>query len=277
MLEPAKHAALAELLEGLATRLQTDRPLAVVDLETTGVNVDVDRIVEITVARFDPLTRECNSFYAVLNPGVPIPKEASDVHGFTDDAVAEKPSFANCADVVHDMLKGSDLIGYGHRRFDVRLLAAEFRRVGYSDPCEGARLIDPQVIFFQREPRTLSAALKFFTGQAHEDAHGTTGDVIATLQVLTGQLARYEDLPRTVAELDALGRDPSFIDKDGKFIWRNGQACVGFGKNLGVPLAKVDKSFLWWMLDKDFSAEAKDIARNAIKGNYPAMPMAVSA
>lgn len=264
--------ALAPLLRALAAVLDLRQPLAVLDLESTGVNPDVDRIVELTVGRIDP-DNHVQAIYTRINPGVPIPAEATAVHGITDADVVDAPSFSKAAVPVAALLSGAVLVGYNHRRFDVRMIAAECARAGLDvNPCEGAALIDVGLIFMKREPRTLAAAMQFFCGEDHEDAHGTNADVVATLRVLLSQFERYPDLPRDIAALDAIGRDPSFIDRDGKIVWRGGKACIGFGKHQGVPLEIVERSFLAWMLDKDFPADTKTIVRQALKGTYPEPP-----
>lgn len=268
--------ALGELLRVVAETLKIQRALAVLDLETTGVNPDLDRIVELTIARVEPGTCTIEMLHTRLNPEVPIPAEASAVHGITDADVKEAPPFRKMATVVMGLLAGADLLGFNHRRFDVRMIAAECRRRGLANPCESARLIDVGLIFMKREPRTLAAAMRFFCGETHEDAHGTTADVIATLRVLLGQFERYEDLSHDVEQLDAIGRDPSSIDREGKIVWRDGKAVLGFGKYLGVPLDVVDPGFLRWMVDKDFPLDTKEIVRLALKGTYPVLPEAAA-
>lgn len=268
---------LVMLLQAVAGRLGITKPLAVFDIESTGVNPEVDRIVEITIARIEPGTLEVSGNRFLVHPNMPIPKEASDIHGITDEMVKDKPFFGEFADRVFDLLAGADLVGYNHRRFDTRLVAAECARCAFKNPCEGARLIDVGLIFMKREPRTLTAAMQFFCGQAHEDAHGTTADVTATLRVLLSQFDRYEDLPRDVDALDAMGRDPSWIDKDGKLVFRNGEACIGFGKNQGRPLrelVKKDPGYLSWILQKDFPDDVKAIIRDAQRGTFPPAPAA---
>ena len=141
-MDDSQYAAIEELLTTLATVLNPTRPIAVLDIETTGVNVEQDRIVEITVARFTSTTGNTESLHALVNPGRPIPKEASDIHGITDEQVKDQPTFAGVARQACLLLAGADLIGFRHRRFDVKLIAAECRRVGLPDPCAGARMID---------------------------------------------------------------------------------------------------------------------------------------
>lgn len=264
--------AVTPLLEQLADRLAITRALCVLDCETTGTNPELDRIVEISVARIEPDTRKVTSLSSRVNPNMAIPAEASAVHGITDADVAASPLFAQLAPMVERLLAGADLVSFNGRRFDSRLVAAELKRCQRPDPCQDARHIDVQQIYFQREPRTLEAAVRFFCGVDHEEAHGATGDVVATLQVLLAQFRKYDDLPADVAALDALGRDPSHIDRDGKFAWKGGKPCINFGQHQGVPLQQADRGFLTWMLKRDFSDEAKAIARDALSGTYPAAP-----
>lgn len=268
--------ALSELLQTVAQQLSITRPLAVLDLESTGVNTKRDRIVEITIARCDPDPFRTQAMHSLVNPGIPIPKDAAAIHGITDADVRESPTFERIVPYVVRLLGGADVIAYNGRRFDLRMVAAECRRVGLANPCDGARLVDPQVIFFKREPRDLAAALRYFCGDANDGAHGTTADVIATLRVLLAQLDRYPDVPRDVAALDELAREASWIDRDGKFIWRGDEPCCNVGDWQGVSLREVDPGFLRWMLDKDFADDAKAIARQALRGNYPTPPAPAS-
>jgi len=274
----SQHAAIGELLTTLATVLNPMRPLAVLDLETTGVNVEQDRIVEITVARFNPTTAETESLHALVNPGRPIPKDASDIHGITDEKVKDQPVFGTVARQACLLFAGADLIGFRHRRFDVKLIANECRRVGLPNPCEGARLIDACDIFHKREPRDLAAAMRFYCGVDHEDAHGTTADVIATLRVVVGQFARYDDLPRDLDALHEIGRDPSWLDKEGKLRWKDGDAAFGFGKHQGVPLRIVERSYMEWVAKADWCpSDTREILRMALKGEFPVQAVAVEA
>lgn len=266
----APDQVLGELLGVVARLLTIQRPLAALDLESTGTNPELDRIVELTIVRVEPVTFDVETLHTRVNPGVPIAPEVSAIHGLTEADVATAPPFLRISPRVERLLSGADLVGFNHRRFDVRLIAAECRRVGRPHPCETARLVDVRQIFMKREPRTLAAALQFFCGEAHDGAHGTTADVIATLRVLVAQFDRYPDLPRDIDGLDAIARDPSFVDRDGKIVWRGGDACIGFGKYAGVPLRLCDPGFLQWMTTKDFPADTKAIVQQALRGTYPA-------
>lgn len=260
----------------LATLLKLERPIVVIDCETTGVNVDRDRVIELAIYRVGCDGVVTTDFERRFNPGIPIPPEATAVHGITDADVAGCGPFASDALGLAIQVRGCDVIGY-NGDFDRRILSAEFARAGVSpSPFRDSRLIDPCRIFHRREPRDLTAAALKYCGVDHSGAHGAADDARMTLRVLEAQLTRY-DLPTTVAELAAYceNRDPSWIDSTGKLVWRNGEACIGFGKNVGVPLkvvARSDRSFLDWMLAKDFPDDTKRIVREALRGVYPVKP-----
>jgi DNA polymerase-3 subunit epsilon len=253
-----------------------ERPLAVFDLEATGTNPRTDRIVEVAVVRIFPDDRrEVHAFR--VNPGVPIPPEATQVHGITDADVARCPTFRDLAPRLLALFDGCDLGGYNCIRFDVPLLIEEFLRVGAQFPMEGRRLIDAQRIFHKREPRDLSAALAFYCKDTHEDAHGAEADALATIRVLEGQFERYPDLPRTAAELDRYCdlRDPSWADREGRLRWVNGEITINFGKKKGESLretAKNDPGFLRWILKGDFPSDTKEIVQKALD-NKTAAPL----
>ena len=250
-----------------------ERPLAVLDLETTGTNVFTDRIVEVAAVKVHPDGRR-ESFVARVNPQQPIPAQATAVHGITDADVANAPKFAEVAPALGAFLAGCDLAGFGVVRFDVPLLAQEFRRVGIEWNPTQMRLLDAQRIFHLREPRDLTAAMAFYCGRPHEGAHSAVADTEAALQVLEAQFERYADLPRDVAELARLcsARDPDSIDAEGKLRWRDGEAVIAFGQKSGIKLrdmAANEPGYLRWMLNKDFSPEVKTVVRDALAGKFP--------
>jgi DNA polymerase-3 subunit epsilon len=219
-----------------------------------------------------------------VNPEQPMPPAALAIHGITDAMVASAPTFAQLTQTVGALLSECDLTGYNVARFDRRLLAAEFRRAGVEDPTVGAFVIDAYTIFVRQEPRSLDGALRFYgveAGQAHRQAHDASSDVEATVAVLAAQLNTYSDLPKTVAELHdwLYPIDPNRIDADGKLVWRDGVATVAFGAQAGTSLADLaagDRSFLEWVLRKDFSDEVKAIVRDALAGRFPVMGKAKS-
>ncbi len=180
--------------------IRLERPLVVLDLETTGKKVQTDRIVEISLLKMLPdganqiKTRR-------LNPGIPIPAEATAIHGITDADVANENSFCQIARSLATYLEGCDLCGYNIWIFDLRMLVNEFKRAEVPFSVEGRHIIDPCRIFHKRKPRDLRTALRFFCGMEHEGAHGAAADVLAAPLVLDRQVERYEDLPLTVVEL----------------------------------------------------------------------------
>ena len=271
------------LAQELAAHLVLTRPLVCVDLEATGVWPGRDRIVQIAAASIFP-DGSVSTWSSLVNPEQPMPPAALAIHGITDAMVASAPTFAQLAQTVGALLSECDLTGYNVARFDRRLLAAEFRRAGVEDPTVGAFVIDAYTIFVRQESRSLDAALRFYgveAGQAHRQAHDASSDVEATVAVLAAQLNTYSDLPKTVAELHdwLYPIDPNRIDADGKLVWRDGVATVTFGAQAGTSLADLaagDRSFLEWVLRKDFSDEVKAIVRDALAGRFPVMGKAKS-
>ena len=244
-----------------------ERPLAVLDLETTGIDAKTDRIVEVSVLKlspgggFDHRTRR-------VNPGVPIPPEATAVHGISDDDVADMPTFRAIAPGLARYLDGCDLCGFNILRYDLRLLAAEYNRVGVPFPVAGRKVIDACHIFHQRERRDLTAAYKFYCGLDHEGAHGAAADVLATLAILDAQVSRYGDLPRTIDGLHEQCNDPKALDLGGMF-GRCEEGTVVFikgkyrGRSLG-DIARTKPDYLQWMLREDYFEDTKAIASEAL-------------
>ena len=264
------------LARELAAHLVLARPLVCMDLEATGVWPGHDRIVQIATASIFP-DGSVSTWSSLVNPEQPMPLAALAVHGITDTMVASAPTFAQLAPTIEPLLSDCDLTGYNVERFDRRLLAAEFRRAGVEDPTVGALVIDAYTIFVRQEPRSLDAALRFYgvqEGQANRQAHDASSDVEATVAVLAAQLNTYPDLPKTVAALHdwLYPIDPNRIDADGKLVWRDGVAIVTFGAQAGTSLADLaadDRSFLEWVLRKDFSDEVKAIVQDALAGRFP--------
>lgn len=267
---------MERLAQELATHLVLTRPLVCVDLEATGVWPGHDRIVQIATASIFPDGR-VSTWSSLVNPERPMPAGAQAIHGITDAMVASAPTFSQLAQKVGALLSGCDLTGYNVARFDRRLLAAEFLRAEVEDPTAGALVIDAYTIFVRREPRSLDAALRFYRveeGQAGRQAHDASSDVEATVAVLAAQLNAYPDLPKTVAALHdwLYPSDPNRIDADGKLVWRDGVPIVTFGAQAGTSLADLaanDRSFLEWVLRKDFSDEVKAVVQDALAGRFP--------
>jgi DNA polymerase-3 subunit epsilon len=273
-------ASVAQLI---ASELGLTRPLAVIDVESTGPAPDADRIIELAVLKVHPggaLTQGVMRF----NPTVPIPSEATEVHGIADADVASCTTFASKAAAIARTLAECDLAGHNIRGYDIRILVAEFRRAGVETPWADARIIDTKAIFFRQEPRDLNAAVAYYVGveaaERHAQvAHGALADVEATVEVLAGQLLRYGELPRSLDDLHTfcVNRKPGAVDEEGKFYWRNGEATLSFGKHVGRSLRELveqQPDYLRWMLGQDFPLDTRNIIADALfAGRFPARPL----
>jgi len=231
------------------------RPLAFFDLETTGTRIGKDRIVQIGIIRLLPDgTRE--NYQTLVNPEMPIPAEATAVHGISDADVADAPTLGALARVVLDELAGCDLSGFNVLRFDIPFLTEELHRVGYDWNTADLRVVDVQRIFHKMEPRDLSAALRFYCGKEHSGAHDALADVEATADVLLAQLERYpEALQGDVAFLGELSGDRQRSpDAAGKLRFdEKGAICLSFGKYAGWTLENIgrnDPGYLQWLMTK---------------------------
>ena len=245
-----------------------ERPLAVFDLETTGIDTKVDRIVEVSVLKLLP-DGDHDHRTRRVNPGVPIPAQATAIHGISDDDVAEMPTFRAIAPGLSRYLEGCDLCGFNILKYDLRLLAAEYNRVGVPFPMAGRKVIDACHLFHQREPRNLSAAYRFYCDKEHDEAHGAAADVLATLAVLDAQVARYADLPRTIDGLHDHCADPKALDLSGMFgTCDEGTVVFIMGKYKGrslTDIAQTKPDYLRWMLSADYFDDTKTLASAALK------------
>jgi DNA polymerase-3 subunit epsilon len=251
-------------------RLTLTRPLAVFDLETTGVKIGRDRIIQIGIVRLLPDgSRE--SYQTLVNPEMPIPAEASAIHGIYDADVADARTLSELAKEVLEELEGCDLSGFNCLRFDIPFLAEELHRVGVEWDSSKLRVVDVQRIYHKMEPRNLSAALKYYCGKEHEGAHDALADVQATADVLLAQLERYPDALQ--GDIDFLGelsgdrqRSP---DAAGKLRFDDrGAVCLGFGKYTGWSLVNIgrnDPGYLQWLMTKaDLPGSTLSVMRNAL-------------
>ena len=257
-------------------QLQYDRPLVFFDLETTGISAPHDRIVELTAIRLEPDGRR-TVWSNRMNPEMPIPKSATDVHGITNEDVAGKPPFSYFAPQLKQFFGDADLGGFGISRLDIPLLEAEFRRAGIEFSRRGRRIVDAQILFHMLEPRDLAAAYKKYCGSDLVNAHTSEGDVEASMAVVEGMLQSEAGLPRDVEGLNGLcnSEQENWIDSQGKFTWSSGVAVVGFGKYKGVPLRSIvqtDPRYLEWMLKSDFAEDTKAVAARALRGDFPDQP-----
>jgi len=253
--------------------LQLERPLVVFDLETTGTNVRYDRIVEIAAVKTHPDGRT-ERFATRLNPERSIPACVTAIHGIRDEDVKDCPTFADIAPQLLRFFDGCDFAGFGIVRFDIPVLSEEFRRAGFEFVTRGANLLDAQIIFHKREPRNLTAALRFYCGEDLVGAHGAEADAVAALKVLEGQVRRYSDLPRTADELGRYcnpgGADA--LDPANRLKWNDDEVVLAFGEYAGRSLREMATEYpqyLQWVLRKQFPKEVKEIVRNALNGKFP--------
>ncbi len=267
---------LDQVIPRLRDLLSLTVPVAFVDVETTGV-LPTDRIVQIAIIRIEP-DGGIETLHTLVNPERSIPAESTAVHGITDAMVEKSPTFWGLAKPVAKLLGNGAILAAYNGKFDTKMLVAEFERAHVPNPIAGAALIDPFVMFVRKNPRDLAAYAAHYGRIPLEDAHDAMADLVATIDGLAGQLEREVDLPRDAQALATWclpERDPGWLDAEGKFVWRDGEARVGFGKYAGRPLREVarqDAGFLRWMLQKDFNADAKAIARDAINGRFPNAP-----
>jgi len=252
--------------------LVLDRPLAFFDLETTGVRIGRDRIVQIGIVRLLP-GGDRERYQTLVRPGIPIPPEATEVHGITDADVADAPPLEEVAAEILGQLAGCDLGGFNCLRFDVPFLAEELHRVGTDWDHASLRVVDVQRIYHKMEPRDLSAALKFYTGREHEGAHDALADVEATADVLLAQLERYPHLLHgTVEFLGELSGDRQRSpDAAGKLRFDDhGVVCLNFGKYKGWSLENIgrnDPGYLQWLMTKaELPGSTLAVMRNALEG-----------
>ena len=265
-------------IPALPPRLRLDRPLVVFDLEATGLNKRADRIVAIALVRYEPSGRIEQADY-LINPGIPIPEETTAIHGITDADVAAAPSFAEMAESLAAHFEGADLAGYNILGYDIPLLTEEFARANRPFSVDGRRILDAQRIFFRNEPRDLSAALRYYCGDSHDNSHDALGDVLATIRVLDGQFRKYPELPDAMEALNEYcdPRDPAWVDRAGRLKWARGEVVFNFGKFQGQSLRATvsdDPNFITWLLRSDFPDDTKQIVRDAVNGKYPAPPPA---
>ncbi|HSZ86312.1 MAG TPA: 3'-5' exonuclease [Puia sp.] len=239
--------------------LQLTKPLAVIDLETTGVNLGSDRIVEIAIVKIMPDGSKTVK-RKLLNPEMPIPAASSAVHGITDEMVKDAPTFKQMANELKQFIENCDLAGYNSNRFDIPLLAEEFLRIGMDFDCKGRRLVDVQKIFHQMEQRTLSAAYKFYCEKTLEDAHSAEADATATWEVLEAQLVKYPQLGDNIESILKFLGEEQIVDFARRFAFENGVEIFNFGKYKGRAVAEVLKAepqYYDWMMKGDFPMHTK--------------------
>ncbi|MBE7169855.1 MAG: 3'-5' exonuclease [Williamsia sp.] len=239
--------------------LQLKKPLAFIDIESTGINVGTDRIVEIAIIRV-AVDGSRKVKRKLINPQMPIPPEVTHIHGITDEMVKDAPTFKQVGNEIKQFLDNCDLSGYNSNRFDIPILVEEFLRAGMEFEMKGRSLLDVQKIFHMMEQRTLGAAYKFYCEKELVGAHGAEVDATATLEVLEAQLVRYGQLGNTVDSiLQCIGPE-MIVDFSRRFVMNNGVETFNFGKYKGQPVSEILKAepqYYDWMMKGDFTLHTK--------------------
>ena len=240
-------------------KLQLTRPIAFIDLETTGLNISIEKIIEIAIVKILPDgTKQIKR--KLLNPQIPIPASSSDVHGITDAMVKDAPTFKDVANEIKQFIENCDLVGYNSNRFDIPMLIEEFLRVGIEFTVEGKKLLDVQKVFHMMEQRTLSAAYKFYCHKLLENAHGAEVDASATWEILEAQVERYPQIGNTVESIVKFTGEDDIVDFARRFVKENGVEIFNFGKHKGKPVSQVLKEepqYYDWMMKGDFPMNTK--------------------
>ncbi len=241
--------------------LTLKRPIACIDLETTGTSITQDRIIEISIIKVHPDGRR-DIKTRRINPLIPIPAEATAIHGIKDEDVAQEPSFKDLANGIKQFLENCDLCGFNSNKFDIPMLTEEFLRVGIDIHFKDRHLIDVQQIFFKKEPRTLSAAYKFYCSKDLNDAHSAEADALATIEILYAQLERYTDLEPSVEALSNFSKGEDFMDYSRRIKLLNGVPVFNFGKYKDKSVAetlKKEPQYYDWMMKGDFAQDTKNV------------------
>lgn len=242
--------------------LKLKKPIVFFDLETTGIDVANDRIVEISLLKiFTDGKEETRTLR--INPEMPIPPQSTEIHGISDEDVKDKPTFNIVAKEIAKFIEGCDLAGYNSNKFDVPLLAEEFLRVGVDVDLKKHRLIDVQVIFHKMEQRTLSAAYKFYCEKNLDDAHSAEADTKATYEILKAQIDRYSDLTSDMGEISKFSSHNKNADFAGRIVFNDkGEEVFNFGKYKDQTVESVlekDQGYFSWMLNSDFPLYTKKV------------------
>lgn len=243
-------------------QLNLRNPLVFFDLETTGIDIVHDRIVEISMVKVMPNGDEIVKTRRI-NPGMPIPPESTAIHGITDDDVKDCPSFKEIAKSLAAQIEGCDLAGFNSNRFDIPMLAEEFLRAGVDVNLGRRKFVDVQTIFHKKEQRNLTAAYKFYCQKDLENAHSAEADTMATYEVLKAQLDRYPDLENDINFLSQYSSFSKNVDFAGRMVYNEqGKEMINFGKYKGRLVEEVlknDPGYYGWMMNGDFPLNTKQM------------------
>lgn len=263
--------------------LNLDKDLCFFDIESTGLNVLRDRILQLAIIKFQKNSNQPEELSMLINPGVPISEEAFQVHGISAKDLSNKPVFAQVSDKIFKFIGDADLAGYNSNRFDIPMLVEEFARVGIDFDMAKRRTIDVQRIFYKMEPRTLKAAVRFYCQKDLTNAHDALSDVRATISVFEGQLEKYvgkevenEDgllgpspITPDIQQLHDFTNDLRFLDATQKLrVEKDGTVVFNFGKYEGKPAGEVlykDKNYYNWIITKEFSTQVKQAVKSLLK------------
>lgn len=263
--------------------LNLDKDLCFFDIESTGLNVLRDRILQLAIIKFQKNSNQPEELSMLINPGVPISEESFQVHGISAKDLSNKPVFAQVSDKIFKFIGDADLAGYNSNRFDIPMLVEEFARVGIDFDMAKRRTIDVQRIFYKMEPRTLKAAVRFYCQKDLTNAHDALSDVRATISVFEGQLEKYvgkevenEDgllgpspITPDIQQLHDFTNDLRFLDATQKLrVEKDGTVVFNFGKYEGKPVGEVlykDKNYYNWIITKEFSTQVKQAVKSLLK------------
>lgn len=241
--------------------LNLTRPIACVDLETTGVSITQDRIVEISIIKVHP-NGDLEKRTRRINPEIPIPAEASAVHGIFDKDVAHEPNFKSLANGIKQYLEHCDLCGFNSNKFDFPILTEEFLRAGLEVDFRDRHLVDVQQIFFKKEPRNLAAAYQFYCQKELINSHSAEADALATIEILDAQIKRYDDLQNDVAFLAQFSKGDDFLDYSRRIKLVNTVPVFNFGKYKDKPVLEIlqkEPQYYDWMMKGDFALDTKNV------------------
>jgi DNA polymerase III subunit epsilon len=262
--------------------LNLQRDLVFFDIESTGLNVIRDRILQIALIKYLKTGGEPLEMELMINPEIPISEESISIHGITPEMLKDKPTFAQVGPQIFEFIGDSDIAGYNSDRFDVPMLMEEFARINIDFDIDTRSLIDVQKIFYKMEPRTLKAALALYCGKELEDAHNALADVRATADVFKGQLVKYQNqdhidgdgyvtpkpIVNDIPTIASFLYDQGSLDVTQRLRYDiNGIIVFNFGKYIGKPVAQTlyeDRQYYFWILDKEFSAQVKKIVKKIV-------------
>jgi len=248
-------------------KLKLTKPIAFFDLETTGLNIASDRIIEISIIKLMPNgDKEIKT--KLINPTIPIAKEAEAIHGISNNDVKDKATFKEVANEINDFIKDCDLGGYNSNRFDIPLLAEEFLRAGIDFDVASRNLVDVQNIFHKMEKRTLEAAYQFYCNKELKDAHSAEADTTATYEILEAQLEKYDELENDMEYLATFSRQTKNVDLLGRLVYNAKNIPVfNFGKHKGKSVKEVyekEPGYYSWMMNGDFPLYTKKVLTEII-------------